>query len=86
MGISKIKMPSIKRFNSKKAKLKRFLTQIKLKIRYKGVKLPIIVDQVVYTGLFLVGYTLKWFKPYLMEYEANSLITKNNEVKYMFLN
>ena len=59
MGISKIKMPSIKRFNSKKAKLKGFLTQIKLKIRYKGIKLPIVADQVVYAGLFLTGYTLK---------------------------
>ena len=40
----------------------------------------------MYTGLFLTGYILKWFKLYLMEYEANSLITRNNEVKYIFLN
>ena len=44
MGIFKVKMPSIKRFSGKKAKLKGFLTQIKLKIRYKGAKLPIIVN------------------------------------------
>ena len=44
LGISKVKMPSIKRFSGKKAKFKGFLTQIKLKIRYKGVKLPIIAD------------------------------------------
>ena len=44
MGISKVKMPSIKRFSSEKAKLKGFLTQIKLKIRHKGAKLSIIVD------------------------------------------
>ena len=44
MGISKVKMPSVKRFSGKKAKLKGFLTQIKLKIRYKGVKLSIVVD------------------------------------------
>ena len=44
MGMSKVKMPSIEKFNSKKAKFKGFLTQIKLKIRYKGAKLPIIVD------------------------------------------
>ena len=37
-------MPSVKRFSSKKAKFKGFLTQIKLKIRYKEVKLSIIVD------------------------------------------
>jgi hypothetical protein len=35
IGISKVKMPSIKRFNREKAKFKGFLTQIKLKIRYK---------------------------------------------------
>ena len=38
-----------------------------------------------YTGLFLTGYILKWFKLYLIEYEANGLITGNNKVKYMFL-
>ena len=37
-----------------------------------------------YAGLFLIGYILKWFKPYLTEYKANSLTTRNNEVKYMF--
>ena len=78
-------MPSVKKFSSKKAKLKGFLTQIKLKIRYKGVKLPLIVDQVVYAGLFLMGRVFKWFKPYLIEYKANSLTTRNNKVKYIFL-
>jgi hypothetical protein len=34
--MSKVKMPSIKRFSGEKVKLKGFLTQIKLKIRYKG--------------------------------------------------
>jgi hypothetical protein len=36
MGISKVKMPLIKRFSGEKVKFKGFLTQIKLKIRYKG--------------------------------------------------
>jgi hypothetical protein len=36
IGMSKIKMPSIKQFNREKVKLKGFLTQIKLKIRHKG--------------------------------------------------
>ena len=58
---------------------------MKLKIRHKGIKLSIVADQVVYAGLFLTGYILKWFKPYLMEYKANSLTTKNNKVKYIFL-
>ena len=44
IGISKIKMLSIKKFNSKKTKLKKFLTQIKLKIKYKGIKLPLVAD------------------------------------------
>jgi diketogulonate reductase-like aldo/keto reductase len=55
IGISKVKIPSIKRFSGEKVKLKGFLTQIKLKIRYKGQKLPIVVDQVAYIGLFLTG-------------------------------
>ena len=59
LGISKVKMPSVKRFSGKKAKLKGFLTQIKLKIRHKGIKLPIVVDQVAYVGLFLIGRVLK---------------------------
>ena len=59
---------------------------MKLKIRHKEVKLPIIVDQVVYVGLFLTGYIFKQFKLYLIEYKANGLITRNNKVKYMFLN
>ena len=79
-------MPLVKKLSGKKAKLKGFLTQIKLKIRHKGVKLPIVADQVAYAGLFLMGYTLKWFKPYLTKYKANSLTTRNNKVKYIFLN
>ena len=83
--MSKVKMPSIKRFREEKAKLKGFLTQIKLKIRYKGQKLPIVVDQVAYIRLFLTRRALKQFKLYLVEYEANSLTTRNNKVRYMFL-
>jgi hypothetical protein len=84
MGMSKVKMPSIKRFSGEKAKLKGFLTQIKLKIRHKGQKLPIVINQVAYVGLFLAGQALKWFKPYLTKYKANSLTTRNNEVRYIF--
>ena len=39
----------------------------------------------VYAGLFLTGCILKWFKPYLIKYKANSLTTGNNKVKYIFL-
>jgi hypothetical protein len=55
IGISKVKMLLIKRFSREKVKLKGFLTQIKLKIRYKRQKLPMVIDQVVYIGLFLAG-------------------------------
>jgi hypothetical protein len=58
---------------------------MKLKIRYKGQKLPIVIDQVAYIGLFLAGQILEWFKLYLVEYKANSLTTRNNKVRYMFL-
>ena len=85
IGMSKVKMPLIERFSREKAKLKGFLTQMKLKIKYKGQKLPIVIDQVAYTGLFLAGQVLEQFKPYLAEYKANSLTTKNNKVRYMFL-
>ena len=44
MGIFKVKIPSVEKFSSEKAKLKGFLTQIKLKIRHKEVKLSIIAD------------------------------------------
>jgi hypothetical protein len=55
IGIFKVKIPSIKKFSEEKVKLKGFLTQIKLKIRHKEQKLPIVINQVVYTGLFLTG-------------------------------
>jgi hypothetical protein len=37
-------MPSVKQFSGEKFKFKGFLTQIKLKVRYKGIKLPIVTD------------------------------------------
>ena len=44
IGIFKVKMPLVKKYSGEKAKFKGFLTQIKLKIRHKGVKLPIVAD------------------------------------------
>ena len=85
MGAVKIKLPSIKRFAGKRLKLKGFLMQMHFKITQKVIKLPILVDQVVYIGLFLIGRALKWFKPYLTEIQLNSITTTNLEVKYMFL-
>jgi len=37
------------------------------KVMQEGVKLAILLDQVAYAGLFLIGRALKWFKPYLTE-------------------
>ena len=39
-----------------------------LKLRYKGPKIATLADAVAYTGMFLIGRALEWFKPYLMEY------------------
>ena len=55
------------------------------KVTQKGAKLPIFMDQVVYTGLFLIGRALKWFKPYLTKIQINSITSTNLEVKYIFL-
>jgi hypothetical protein len=40
----KVKILLIKWYSGEKVKFKRFLTQIKLKIGHKGVKLPIVID------------------------------------------
>ena len=57
-------MPLVKRFSGDIYKLKGFLTQIKIKITNKGPELLILIKQVAYIGLFLLGRVLKWFKPY----------------------
>ena len=49
-------------------KFKGYLTQMSLKLRYKGPKIAIPLDAVRYTGMFLTGRALKWFKLYLTEY------------------
>ena len=66
-------------------KLKKFLTQIKIKITNKGPGLLIVMEQVAYAGLFLIGRVLEWFKPYLTEIQLNGMSTTNIEVRYMFL-
>ena len=57
-------MPSVKQFLGEIYKLRGFLTQIKIKITNKGLGLPTVIKQVAYTGLFLSGRALEWFKPY----------------------
>ena len=81
----KVKILLIERFDGIRNKLKGFLTQIRMKVLYKGAKLPILLDQVAYTGLFLTGRVLEWFKPYFIEIQENGLLTTNLEVRYIFL-
>ena len=59
--------------------------QIKIKITNKGLRLPIVIKQVAYIGLFLTKRVLKWFKPYLTEIQLNKMSTINIKVRYMFL-
>ena len=66
-------------------KLKKFLTQIKIKIINKGLGLPIVIKQVAYIGLFLLKRVLEWFKPYFTKIQLNRISTTNIEVWYMFL-
>ena len=59
-------------------KLKKFLTQIKIKIINKGLGLLTVIEQMAYTGLFLTGRALEWFKPYFTKIQLNGMsITKN---------
>ena len=70
----------VKHFLGEAYKLKRFFTQIKIKITNKGLGLPTAIKQVAYIGLFLTERVLKWFKPYLTEVQLNGLNTINIEV------
>ena len=73
-------MLAVKRFNRTKLKLRGFLAQIRLKLHNKGHKVFILANAVAYTGLFLLGKTLKWFKPYITVYQNNRINTTNKEV------
>ena len=78
-------MLSVKYYLGEAYKLKRFLIQIKIKIINKGPGLPTVIEQVAYTGLFLTGRVLEWFKPYFTKIQLNRISTTNIEVQYMFL-
>ena len=85
IGTNTVKLLVVKRFDKTKVKLKGYLTQMSLKLRYKRPKIVILADAVVYIGMFLIGKALKWFKLYLMEYQINGSTTTNLETKYIFL-
>ena len=49
----------VKYYSEEAYKLKKFLTQIKIKITNKGPGLPTVMEQVAYTELFLTGRVLE---------------------------
>ena len=55
------------------------------KITQEGAKLPTLIDQVAYIGLFLLERVLKQFKPYFTKVQLNKITSTNLEVKYLFL-
>ena len=73
-------MLSVKYFLGEAYKLKRFLTQIKIKITNKGPGLLMAIKQVAYIELFLSEKVLKWFEPYFTKVQLNKLSTTNIEV------
>ena len=54
------------------------------KVMQEKDKIGILIDQVMYIGLFLMGRALKWFEPYLTELQMNKMTTLNQEIRYIF--
>ena len=54
-------MLSVEKFAGNKAKLKGFLTQIKMQINNKGLRLPTPMEKIAYAGMSLTGEPLEWF-------------------------
>ena len=52
-------MLSVEYFLGEVYKLKKFLTQIKIKITNKRLGLPTVIKQMAYAGLFLTGRVLE---------------------------
>ena len=49
----------VKYYSGEAYKLRKFLTQIKIKITNKELGLPTVIKQVAYAGLFLIERVLK---------------------------
>ena len=86
IGKAKVKLLEVKQFNKTRVELKGYFIQISLKLRYKGHRIATPLDVVAYAGIYLTGRALKWFKPYLIEYQTNRPTTTNLEIKYIFIN
>ena len=52
-------MPSVEHFIEELYKLRGFLTQVKIKITNKGLRLLMSIKQIAYTGLFLLRRVLE---------------------------
>ena len=78
-------MLSVKYYLGEAYKLKKFLTQIKIKITNKGLGLSTVIKQIAYAGLFLIERVLKQFKPYLTKIQLNRISTTNIKAQYIFL-
>ena len=52
-------MLSVEHFSGEAYKLRGFLTQIKIKITNKGLRLPTVIKQIAYAELFLTGRVLE---------------------------
>ena len=78
-------MPLVKYYLGEVYKLKRFLTQIKIKIINNGLELLTVIKQIAYIGLFLTERVLEWFEPYFTKIQLNGIGTTNIETQYMFL-
>ena len=78
-------MSLIEKFNRDQFKLKRFLTQIKIRIDNKGLKLVTPFNKIIYAEMHLIGKPFKWFQLYLLKTQMNGVTTTNKEVRYMFL-
>ena len=50
---------------------------MRFKLYNKGHKVFIQFNAVAYTGLFLTRKALKWFKPYITEFQNNGMFTAN---------
>ena len=61
----------VKYFLGEVYKLRKFLTQIKIKITNKRLGLPTAIKQVIYIRLFLTKRALEWFKPYFIKIQLN---------------
>ena len=66
IGTKKVKLLVVKWFNGTRIKFKGYFIEMLLKLRYKGPKIAILADTVIYAGIFLIGKVLKWFKLYLL--------------------